>query len=361
MLKRITAIAIFALLVTTAFAQSKDQANMTSLIDSLVQPYMQNHAIPGAAVAVYFQGHDYIFTYGYANKEQKIPVTPNTIFELASITKIFTTSLLAYEVKQNKMALDDQVIKYLPTLSKTANLPIDNVQLVNLATHTAGFPRDIEGFNVTKGDEPGLLNAFKSWHSDLIIGKNYRYSNVGFGLLGRALENATKQPYFNLLDKTILQPLQMQNTFIVVPAAKQNLQAQGYNLKLLPAPYFEPTFLLGGGALRSSAADLLQFMKANLNIPVANASPNLLQTFQYAQQAIYTVRPNFVMALGWQRINRKGMLYITKNGANRGFNTFIGFSPDKKFGVIVLTNKKDAQANRLGNQILNQLATFHPV
>jgi beta-lactamase class C len=114
--------------------------------------------------------------------------------------------------------------------------------------------------------------------------------------------------------------------------------------------------MIGGGSLRSSAADMMQFMKANLNLPVADASPQLLQDMQFAQKARFTVRPNFLMGLGWQRMTRGGKLYITKNGSNIGFSTFIGFSPDGKFGVVVLANRSASKAHQLGWQILRSLS-----
>lgn len=341
-------------LADTSLSQLQQQKVQT-LVDSLAKPFLKNNAIPGAAIAVYAKNKEYLFTYGYADKEHKIPVKPDTIFELASVTKIFTSSLLAYEVKANKVKLNDKIIKYLPDLSKTAGLAIDTIDLSQLATHTAGFPRDVEGFGIAKGNEKLLMQSLETWQPLQLSQNNYLYSNVGFGLLGRTLEYATKQDYYQLLNTIILQPLNMQNTYITVPVEKQKLQAQGYNLRGLPAQHYVPTYLLGGGALRSSAVDLLRFLEANLNVPAENAAPNLLAAFQFAQQPVYQVRPNFFMALGWQRITRNNTLFITKNGANQGFGTFIGFAPEKKFGVVVLMNKKQAKAGQLGNRILNQL------
>lgn len=107
--------------------------------------------------------------------------------------------------------------------------------------------------------------------------------------------------------------------------------------------------------MRSSAADMLVFLKANLGIQPGTASPELLSAMQYAQQPFFEVNPNFVMGLGWQRVKRGRHIVITKNGANQGFSTFIGFSPAKKLGVVVLINQARGEATALGNQILNSL------
>jgi beta-lactamase class C len=336
-----------------------NQSAIKSVVDNIIQTHLARNNLPGAAVDVYYNGHEYQYFYGVANKSKHTPISKDTIFELASISKVFTTSMLAIEVKKGKIQLTDPIKKYLPDLAASKGLPIDNVSVLNLATHTASLPRQVEQLGVNKNDEKVLMAQLKQWRPSYSIGTQYKYSNISFGLLGVVVANAAGMNYMDLLRQEVLSPLNMENTLIKVPASKTAQQAQGYNGAGNPsAPFVTSTFLYGGGSLRSTPADMLQFLKANMNIQTASATSDLLSAMQFAQQAQYTVRPNFVMALGWQRITRNGNLFITKNGANQGFTSFIGFSPDRKFGVVVLINQAKSKANKAGNQILNQLAVL---
>lgn len=347
-------ILIALLLCVTLNMDAFAHTSLQALVDKNAKPFLSTHGIPGAAIAIYYQGHEYLFMYGYADKDKKVPVTKDTIFDLASISKVYTTTMLATQVLANKIKLNDPIVKYLPTLTGTSKLPIDQVTVLELATHTAGFPRAVQGFGIKNGDKSTLMQSLKQWHPTAKLGTQYLYSNVSFGLLGVVLEGESGMGYMPLLDKTVLQPLNMEHTCVDVPADQKNLQAQGFDPQGLPAKQFVSTYLIGGGSLRSSASDMLQFLKANLNIS-DTGTPDLLKAMQYAQQPHYTVKPNFIMTLGWQRITRNGNLFITKNGGNIGFSTFIGFSPDKKFGVVVLTNRAKAKSQQLGWQIMQAL------
>ncbi len=340
---------------TVLVAGPGDDKAVDRLVQSIAMPYQETQNIPGIAIAVYFNGQDYFYNFGFANKQKHTAVTKDTIFELASLTKLFVSTLLAYEVQEGNMKLSDSVSRYIPALKNTQNRPIDSVTVTNLATHTSSFPRQMEQFGVGIGNVNGFINKLKSWHPAVLVGTQYKYSNIGFGFLGLVLEQATGDTLGALTAQIITKPLGMSHTFFSVPGSLKSSEAQGYRFNNNQAPYYVPANLPGGGALRSSSSDLLQFVKANLGIKVQNASPQLLAAMQLTQQPYFTVRPKFKMGLGWQRVQRGLDLLMTKNGANQGFNTFMGFSPEKKIGVVVLTNKAKVNATRLGNRILNRL------
>jgi len=336
-------------------ADTSGRTAINQLMADTAAPLITNNQIPGVAIAIYYNGQDYYFNYGVANKRTQVAVTQDTIFELASITKIFVTTLLALEIQDHKISLSDPIVNYLPALAKTGGLPVDKVQVVNLATHTASFPRQMEQFGVGRGNITGLYNRFKSWQPFAPIGTQYKYSNVGFGLLGAVIEGAAHNSLTALLSQNITNPLGMNHTYFTVPQSLSSNEAQGYRPNNNPAPKYVAANFLGGGALRSSAADLLKFMKANLGVKVGQASPQLLSAMQLAQQPNFVVKPQFVMALGWQRVRHGQGLLITKNGGNQGYATFIGFSPSNQLGVVVLTNQAKGKATLLGNKILRAL------
>ncbi|WP_238400481.1 serine hydrolase [Legionella bononiensis] len=348
-------ILMFLFCNSVSASQPDAEKNLDLLVPSIAKPFISSHQIPGVSIAIYYNGQDYFYNYGVADKQKGTPVTKNTIFELASITKIFVSTLLALEVEMGKIKLSDSVVQYIPQLANTKGMPINRVKIVNLATHTASFPRQMEEFGVARSDREAFIKQLKTWHPNVRIGTHYHYSNIGFGFLGLILEQATGTSLTALTAENITGPLGMTHTYFDVPQSLKAKEAQGYRKNNNKAPYYVPANYLGGGALRSSSADMLNFMKANLGIKVNNASSQLLTAMQLAQQPAFVVRPKFIMGLGWQRVIRGNNLLITKNGGNQGFNTFIGFSPEKKLGVVVLTNKAKVNATRLGNLILNSL------
>lgn len=324
-----------------------------------VQQFMRNNQIPGAAVAVYIQGKIYYFNYGVADLKTGTPVTKDTLFYIASITKVFTTTLLAEEIENGKIALSDPIVNYIPLLSSTSNLPIDQVDVQNLATYTSSFPREMENFGVAFGNINGLMNAFKRWQPYNPIGTNYLYSNLGFQVLGLVLQNCTGQSYATLLQQNIFTPLSMQNSYIFVPKNKMFERATGYDSNNAPmASDLLTSQLMGSGEIQSSTADLIQFVKANLNNPTNQSTPALLNAMQLAQQSFFQIRDNFDIGLGWFKTSgpRLGTT-IYKDGAYPGFSSFMILAPDKQIGVVMLVNKNHQDLEKMGYMILNILAT----
>lgn len=350
----ITIVASFCAVTSYAESGVAGEALKTS-VDQIVTQFIENNNIAGAAIAIHYQGKDYLFTYGFADKEKKKKVTVDTIFDLASISKVMTTTLLAIAVDKNEIKLNDPIIKYLPDLATSKNLPIDKIKVEELATHTASLPRDMTGFGLQRNDGAKLMPALKTWRPARQPGSHYLYSNLSFGLLGVVLENAVDLPYTSQLSKRLLQPLRMTHTGINLTLQLQVEQAVGYRPNGDPVTMTLPAYLYGAGAVRSSIKDMLMFLDANLNSGQIEKLPELQKAIQLTHQPFFKVNPNFVLGLGWQRVTRQGELYITKNGANSGFASFIGFSPSKQLGVVVLLNKGKGRASILGNKILDAM------
>lgn len=171
--------------------------------------------------------------YGYASSEKDIPADTNTIYRICSITKMFTVTLLMQLVEEGKVKLDDFAETYVPEVRL---LPGYNKQmrftLQQLASHTSGLDREPQGIPdvnvgpVDKWEEKVLaLIPHASFHSS--PGEQFLYSNVGFALLGLALERAAGKPYVQLVQDRIFTPLNMNNSFFAVPGDKREQLAQG--------------------------------------------------------------------------------------------------------------------------------------
>lgn len=342
----ISIILIHSILFSEEIATDRDSI----LIDKAITLFMQQHDVPGVAVAIVDGNKEKIICYGLADKKNHSKVTENTFFEIASVTKVFTTTALALNVLQGKMGLNDPLSKYIPALDNPSS-PISKVTLLELATHTSSLPRI--GGSWREGGLQRIIPFLQNWHPNFPIGTRYEYSNLGFGLLGYALEAVEKRPYAEIISEDILKPLGMNMTFTQVPESLLSQYAQGYDLKGNEARKRIPGYLPGSGALRSTIKDMLKFLKANMGI---NTPDKLLKAMQLAQQPFYTVRNHFIMGLGWQRFDFEGVLTINKNGGLTGFTSYIGWLPEKKVGIVILTNKGKARPNAVGRSLLNALS-----
>lgn len=345
---------------TANFDSSQNVANNNP--DQIVQQYitawMSQNQIPGVAVAIYYQGQDHYYNFGVADTSTNQPVTQNTIFELGSVSKSITATLLGICVEQGKCHLNDPVTKFLPALASNNNNAINQVTLQELATHTASFPRMSEDFGVADPTAANantqLMSDLSQWQPSYPIGTQYQYSNIGFGLLGEAVSNALGTNYSDAISQYIFQPLNMSNSFVAVPADQMNHYAQGYNEQGDPAPHYQTSAWPGGGGVRSTSADMLQYLKANLG--ALNISPQLSAAMNLTEQGYFNVNPNFTQGLSWQLKNIQNLNVINKNGMNQGFNTYVAMVPQQKIAIVVLANKRGVNPNKIANQILRALA-----
>lgn len=338
-------------LCALVFLTSCVYANPDKIVTEVITHFMQEKGIPGLSVA-YFDGQqEHYYNFGLADVPQHVPVTSDTIFEIASITKVFTSTQLALEVVRGKMNLKDPVVKYLPALSN-ANSQIAKITLSDLATHTSSLPRvppsRKNGWNHQK-----IIQYLRKWSPSYPIGTKYVYSNLGFGVLGYAEANLEGIDFYDVIRRDILIPLNMTSTFIHVPPALMNRYALGYNKDGGPAPHYALNAWPAGGALRSTASDMMKFMKANLGLV---GPAELQQAMQLAQQGIFKVNDNMTLGLGWQRFQGKsGVLFVDKNGGVDGFSSYIGIIPDRKMGVVLLANKAKTNITEAGRELLNRI------
>lgn len=347
---KITIISVWLFLPFQCFAQTTDPG---STVNNLVQAYMAQNDIPGAAVALYYHNQTYLYNFGVTDRSTQQPVTSNTIFEIGSITKVFTATLLAEQILNHKMNLSDPVVNYLPPQVKNANGAINQVTIQELATHTSGLPKVIPGMTLVQRSSfssSDFMNYLAQWQPDEQIGSEYQYSNIGFGLLGYVLEGATGQTYAQLLQTQIFNPLGMTSTSLDSPV-DANRYATGYNQNDQPARPWPQSAWPAGGALRSTATDMLNFLKANLGVQAQGVPPQLIQAMQLAQKPILNIN-NFSQGMAWS--TAKGI--VGKNGGTAGFGSAMNLMPSENMGIVILTNRAGSRPTILAKQILQQLA-----
>ncbi len=265
---------------------------------------------------------------------------PNTVFEIGSITKVFTSLVLADMVERGEVKLDDPVAKYLPPTVRVPGRDGKVITLLDLANQVSGLPRLPANLKpADPGDPyadygPAQLYEFLSGHTlTREIGEKYEYSNLGVGLLGHALALKAGVSYEDLVRRRLLEPLGMSDTAITLSESMKGRFATGTGPSLRPVKPWTLDALAGAGALRSTANDMLSFLTAAMGLretPLRKAFDLMLQKRRP------TGTPDLEIGLGWHIWKKYGTEIVWHNGGTGGFRSFAGFDPAKKTGVVVL-------------------------
>jgi serine-type D-Ala-D-Ala carboxypeptidase/endopeptidase len=274
-----------------------------------------------------------------------------TIFEIGSITKVFTCLLLADMAERGEVALDDPVAKYLPAGVTVPKRDGRQITLLDLATHSSGLPRwpdDIAPGDLSPKDwsNPYADYTVEQLHAFLggyrlrrDIGASHAYSNLGMGLLGRALAHRAGFDFETLVRERVTGPLGMTDTAIALTQDQTARFAVGHDQARRPVAAWDMPTFAGAGALRSTASDLLTFLAAELGFietPLKAAMTAQLEP-RRASDADY------IQALGWRIDPDPSGEIIWHGGATGGFRSFVLFDTRRHAGVVMMTNSASAR------------------
>jgi CubicO group peptidase (beta-lactamase class C family) len=250
--------------------RSELAAPVKAKIDEIAHGYLRDSKNVGLAVGIIAGDSQQILCYGTTDKPSGVPVNPNSVFEIGSITKVFTGILLAEAMRRGEVKLDDPVNKYLP---ERAQIPVRGkkpLTLRHLTTHTAGIPRlpDNIDRDVFFSENPystyTVEQLYEYLHRTPVTpGRQHAYSNLGVGLLGHILALAAGTDYETLVKERILKPLGMGDTCITLSEDQRARLAKPHDGGKEVSNWDIPT-LSGAGALRSTASDMLKFLEANV-------------------------------------------------------------------------------------------------
>ncbi len=292
-----------------------------------------------------------VVAYGNLAKGDPRPVDGDTIFEIGSVTKVFTSLVLADMVNRKEVALDDPAAKYLPENVKMPERGGKSITLLDLSTHSSGLP-PLPGNLKPEGgySMPDLYQFLSGYTLPRDPGSEYEYSNLGAGLLGHLLACRAGTDYESLIRSRIARTLSMPDTGITLSSSMNQRMATGHNAMLAPVANSDlPTPLAGAGALRSSANDMLTFLEAFLGYkesPLAPAMKAMLEVRRPAGQA--------TIGLGWIIMSAHGREIVGHNGATGGFRSFVGYDPAERIGVVVLSNASTVTGiDDIGFHLLN--------
>lgn len=282
------------------------------------------------------------------------PVNEFSIYEIGSISKVFTCITLADMVLNNELKLDDLAEKYLPETVKMPSRNKIEISLKHLASHSSALARIPTNMQPADPANPYADYTVENMYEFLSgytltrgIGGKYEYSNLGMGLLGHILSLKAGTEYEQMIIERICNVLEMESTFITFTLKLKKRLARGHN-SAGEVPNWDIPTLAGAGAIRSTANDMLTFLAANMGVKRSKLSAAMDMT----HRAQVDISKEMRVGLGWHiRDNGKTQI-IWHNGGTGGYRTFCGFIKDKKIGVVVLSNM-NISADDIGFHLLD--------
>jgi serine-type D-Ala-D-Ala carboxypeptidase/endopeptidase len=287
-------------------------------------------------------------TYGRIAADGSAP-TADTLFEIGSITKVFTALVLADMVERGEVRLDDPVGRWLPGVT----LPSGKgraITLADLVTHTSGLPRLPANLDTGNLDDPYAayrapqLHAFLSGHAlGRDPGAGWEYSNLGAGLLGHVLATKAGTSYEDLVRRRVIEPLGLKDTTITLSSAQRARMATAHDAGLRPVSWWGFDALAGAGAIRSTASDMLTFAAAALG----GETPLRAAFGRMTTLRRPTGRPATEQLAGWVAVAANGRELLAHDGGTHGFRSSL---------MVDMAGKRAAVAWVNGPHDVNDLA-----
>jgi len=331
----------------------------------LVERIDQQRQSLGIVVGTFGAAGRRIIAHGQFGAFHARPVDGDTVFEIGSITKVFTALLLAEMAGRGEVGLDEPVASYLPADVAVPERDGRQITLADLVTHTSGLPRLPDNFAPADEENPYADYTVEQLHAFLSgyilprdIGSQYEYSNLAMGLLGHALALRAGKDYGSLVRERILAPLGMSSTADAVLGDMKHRLANGHGHTLAPVSCWDLPTLAGAGALLSTANDLLNFLEMLLGARTSPLSSALATT-------LATRRPMGLgtdeTGLGWVISGSGDDQMIWHNGGTGGYRSFLGFLPAKGMGVVALSNTStEVGVDDIGAHLLNRDSPLAP-
>jgi beta-lactamase class C ACT/MIR len=362
MIKKSLCCALLVGVSYSSLAAAMSDKQLADVVEKSITPLMKAQSIPGMAVAVIYQGQPHYFTFGKADVAANKSVTPQTLFELGSISKTFTGVLGGDAIARGEISLDDPVTKYWPELT---GKQWQGIRLLDLATYTAGglplqVPDEVK-------DSASLLHFYQTWQPQWKPGTTRLYANTSIGLFGALAVKPSGMSFEQAMTTRVFKPLGLDHTWINVPKAEEAHYAWGYRDG--KAVHMSPGMLDAEAyGVKTNVQDMASWVMANM-APNNVQDASLKQGVTLAQSRYWRVGAMY-QGLGWEMLNwpvdaktvvegsdNKVALaplparevdppappvkasWVHKTGSTGGFGSYVAFIPEKQLGIVMLANK----------------------
>jgi D-alanyl-D-alanine-carboxypeptidase/D-alanyl-D-alanine-endopeptidase len=341
---------LFILVLTFTFLSCKNQTVETDLktqVDQIILPYIYSGSRPGIAVGIYDEGNTDMYFYGYADLESKNRIDEYTMFEIGSITKTFTSVMLAYLEAEALLNRDMLLQEFLPEAINAPNYSGEEITLLQLANHSSALPYMPSNFNLRQIPPPfdtystnDMYRFLDSYQLGRSPGEAYEYSNIGPGLLGLITSEAYGKTYREMISEVILNPLQMHSTVFEFESTEHPVSTGYVGRKTMDQWIFTESFE-ASGALKSNLHDMMLYLEANMT----NLDDALYSAIRETHQETFTGEERLGMA--WFINDIDGRDVIWHNGGTGGYSTITAFNKELQKGVVILTNGQSGQENEI--------------
>ncbi len=338
------AIAIAAVIVMGS-AGCRDAATGGGLSDAAIRELVRERVESGQHAAIVVgileDGRRRTIAYG-VRAPGADSVDEHTVFEIGSITKVFTGVLLAEMVRRGEVGFDDPIAKHLPTSVQVPSYKGRPITLIDLATQHSGLPRLPDNLRPADSENPyaeyratDLHRFLSSYTLTRAVGERFEYSNLGVGLLGYVLAERAGASYEMALRTRVLDPLGLRETRIVLSPEMAGRLATGHTARGRPTKNWDVGVLAGAGGLRSTADDMLTFAAAHLD----SAGPlfPVLRAGLRARRSLGSDGADSI-GLAWILMRHGGNAIAWHNGGTGGYRSFLGIDREGERAVVVLTN-----------------------
>ncbi|MFV3329082.1 class C beta-lactamase [Pseudomonas sp. NY15372] len=355
-------------------------ASLQAQVDGIIAPLMREHDIAGMAVAVIADGKEHYFTYGVASKADGQPVTRQTLFEVGSLSKTYTATLVAQANAEGKIDLDAPAKRYQPALGGT---PLGEASVLEFGAYSADclplqFPDQVQ-------TAEQVLAFYQQWRPRTQRGTQRCYSNPSLGLFGELAARAQGKPFAQVMTQRLLPGLGLAHTYLVVPNKVREHYAQGYDAKNQPVRVTLGPLADEAYGIKTDLTDAARYV--HLQLRSGQLSPSLQKAIAVTQAGYFTVGP-MTQGLGWERYpypvaldtllkgNSSAMAlqpqptlrlkpalptepaaWYNKTGSTGGFGAYYAFVPSEGLGIVLLANRNYPNEARVraAYQILSNL------
>ncbi len=349
-------------------AQTDELTSQVSLVSVWIEEKMAYEGIPGLAVGVVSDGAlVWQQGFGYADAAQKIPMTPQTLSRIASITKTFTATAILKLQEMGRLKLDDPVVQYLPWFQPQNEFSGEPpITIRNLLTHTSGLPREAAFPYWTDHLFPTREQLITALPGQSLINPpvvRHAYSNLGLAVAGEVVAAAAGEPYERFIEKNIFAPLQMKRSFVILPAEQRKHLAASYDYRQPDGTrnrldFPESGALIPAANIVSNVEDLTSYVSAHLREGRGEESKILSSYSLREMHRAHWVQPdwNSGWGLGFGVRKRGDKTFVGHGGWVAGYKSQITFCVKDKIGVVVLLNCSDGDPAAFAYKIYDEVA-----
>jgi D-alanyl-D-alanine carboxypeptidase len=341
--------------MAASLAEHPGVRSVIGLLEAWLDSQVAYRGWPGLSIGI-LHDQQLIWSrgFGHANLERREPAAPDTLYRIASITKLFTSTAIMQLRDAGKLRLDDPLTQHVPWFKIGQDYPeAPAITIQHLLTHTAGLPRELGFPYWTDNNFPTADDARRrlpEQRAALPTETSWKYSNLGLALAGEVVAAAAGQPFEEYVSERILKPLGMSRTFVKTPARSERGLATGYTRRLptgsrAETPFSDGRWITPAANMTTSVTDLARFAMLQFRDGPPGGAQILRGTTLREMHRPHWVEPDWAAGwgLGFRLIREGGRTLVGHGGRLRGYRTQLQLCPAERIGVIVMINAEDGE------------------